>query len=348
MIFIFLGLCFLIFWSFLQARKNLSGTFLNIQNDWAKVQKGSFIKKFFIYLGFVVLSLSPHQTRLTGIALAGRHLWTARWTLLFISLSSMAVLFWAGLLSFSFQIPGGLLLFAGFGAVLIPKKWSSFISFLWFVFFLGVFLHSLETTLKMGAFLNQEVLFQEFTFLIADNRLLSVLTWLFVSMLITFFIPYEGWSWVFSVLALSMGIMGFSVAMGFIIGESLGATLVFLKLVKKEAPDFFRIALEYFLMTAFASVSFLFFYGFLKSELQVLSFLGSGTLPEKMTWFLLGALAWSGYATFLTLIWGHFKAKSSHSGSMTAQNTAQWHERGGILPTFVQDIFSLSQKQKDQ
>ncbi len=348
MIFIFFGLCFLIFWSFLQARKNLAATFLKIQNDWAQDQSDSFVKKFLIYLGFVVLSLSPHQTRLTGIALNGRHLWKPRWSLLLISLSSMAVLFWAGLLSFSFQIPGGLLLLAGFCAVIIPKKWSSFISFLWFVFFLGVFLHSLETTLKMGAFLHQELLFQELTFLIADNRLLSVLTWMFVSILITFFIPYEGWSWVFSVLALSMGIMGFSVAMGFIIGENLGASLVFLKLVKKDAPDFFRVALEYFLMTALAAVSFLFIYGFLKSEWQVLSFLGSGTLPEKMSWFLLGALAWSGFATFLTLVWGHFKAKASHSGSMTHQNTAKWHESGKILPTFVQDIFSLSQKQKDQ
>lgn len=348
MIFIFLGLCFLIFWSFFQARKNLSATFLKIQKDWAQDQSEFFIKNFFIYFVFVVLSLSPHQIRLTGIALTGRHLWKSRWSLLFISLSSMAVLFWAGLLSFSFQMPGGLLLLAGLGAVIIPKKWSSLISFLWFVFFLGVFLHSLETTLKMGAFLHQELLFQEFTFLIADNRLLSVLTWLFVSMLITFFIPYEGWSWIFSVLALSMGIMGFSVAMGFIIGESMGASLVFLKLVKKDAPDFFRIALEYFLMTTLAAVSFLFIYGFLKSEWQVLSFLGSGTLPEKMTWFLLGALAWSGYATFLTLIWGHFKSKATHSGSMTTQNTVKWHESGGILPTFVQDIFSLSQKQKDQ
>ena len=162
MIFIFLGFLFLVFWSFAQARKKLNETFLKIQKIWAEGDGGSFFHRFLLCIGFAVLSASPHQSRLTSVALLGRRQWNTRWALFLICLSSLAVLFWAGILSLTFQWPGGFFMLAGFLALLLPKKWSSLTSFLGFIFFLGLFLHSIENTLRMSSFLNQEPSFQDF------------------------------------------------------------------------------------------------------------------------------------------------------------------------------------------
>ncbi len=347
MVFIFLGLCFLAFWAFGQAREKLSLTFLKVQKDWAQGEGGSFIKRFLICWGFVVLSLSPHQVRLTGVALLGRGQWNTRWAFVLICLSASAVLFWAGMLSGLFQWPGGFLLVAGAGAVIVPKRWPALISFLWFIFFLGLFLHSMETALRMSSYLSQEALFQEVSFLLADNRLISVLSWLVLSVLITIFLPFEGWSWIFSGLGLSLGVMGLNVAVGLIIGESVGAALVFLRVIRKDAPAFKKMAFEYFAVVAASAVIYLVAFGFFKSELYDLYSLGGGPLPEKMAWLLICALAWSGTATLITLVWGHFKALSPLKGSISEETAEKWQQNGGILPTFVQDLFSLSQKRKD-
>ena len=348
MIFIFLGFLFLVFWSFAQARKKLNETFLKIQKIWAEGDGGSFFYRFLLCIGFVVLSASPHQSRLTSVALLGRKQWNTRWALVLICLSSFAVLFWAGILSLTFQWPGGFFMLAGFLALLLPKKWSSLISFLGFIFFLGLFLHSIENALRMSTFLNQDPSLQDFYFLLSDNRLFSVLSWLLVSALITLFLPFEGWAWIFSILGLSMGVMGLNVAVGFVVGESLGAGLVFWRVIRKSAPDFKNLALEYFLINLLTAVIFLFAYGLLKSEFYDLSSLSSGPLPERIAYFLICALAWSGGATLIALVWGHFKALTAHKGTISAESVAQWQENGGILPTFVQDLFSLSQKPKDQ
>ena len=348
MIFIFFGFFFLIFWSFSQARGRLEATFLGIQKNWAQDHSPSFIKNFLHCLGFAVLSASPHQARLTGIALTGMQKRSWRWSLCLISLSAMAVLFWAGFLSMTFQWSGGVLLLAGFGALLIPKKWPSLISFFWCLFFLGLFLHSMENTLRMSSFLSQETKAQDIFLILSDNRLPAVLGWLLFSAMITVFLPFEGWAWIFSVLGLSMGVMGLNVALGFVIGESLGATFVFWRVVRKQAPDFKKITLEYLSLHFFAAAIFLIVFGWLKSEFYEMSILNSGPLSEKIVLFLICALAWSGLVTVFALVWGHFKALKAQGGSLPGSSAAQWQQNQGILPTFVQELFSLSQIGKDQ
>lgn len=348
MIFIFLGFFFLIFWSFSQAREKLEATFLRIQKNWVQDNSPSFIKHFLHCLGFAVLSASPHRARLTGIALSGMQKRPWRWSLCLISLSAMAVLFWAGFLSLTFQWSGGVLLLAGFGALLIPKKWPSLISFFWSLFFLGLFLHSMENTLRMSSFLTQEVKAQDIFLVLSDNRLPAVLGWLLFSAIITVFLPFEGWAWIFSVLALSMGVMGLNVALGFVIGESLGAAFVFWRVVRKQAPDFKKIILEYLSLHFFAAAIFFIVFGWLKSEFYEMSSLSSGPLSEKIILFLICALAWSGLITILSLVWGHFKALKANGSTLSAGSAAQWQQNQGILPTFVQELFSLSQMGKDQ
>ena len=348
MIFIFLGFFFLIFWSFSQAREKLGTTFLAVQKNWAQEISESFFKRLLLCLGFAVLSSSPHRARLTSVALNGRKQWPLCWSLSLISLSSMAVLFWAGFLSMTFQWSGGVLLTAGFGALIFPKRWPSLISFFWCLFFLGLFLHSMENTLRMSSFLSQEVNAQDIFFVLSDNRLPAVLGWLLFSAVMTVFLPFEGWAWIFSVVGLSMGVMGLNVAIGFVIGESIGAAFVFWRVVRKQAPDFKKMIFEYFMIHIFAAASFIFIFGLLKSEFYEMSNLNTGPLSEKIVWFLICALTWSSLVTGVSLVWGHFKAQRLPGGSMSADSAAQWQDHQGILPTFVQELFSLSQNGKDQ
>ncbi len=348
MIFIFFGFFFLIFWSFSQARGKLETTFLGIQKNWAQDNSSTFFVRFFHCFGFAVFSASPHRTRLTSVALCGMKRWPWRWSLCLISLSPMAVLLGAGFLSMTFQWPGGVLLLAGLGALLIPKKWPSLISFFWCLFFLGLFLHSMENTLRMSSFLSEDANAQDIYFILSDNRLPAVLGWLIFSAVITVFLPFEGWTWIFSVLGLSMGVMGLNVALGFVIGESLGAAFVFWRVVRKQAPDFKKVIFEYLGVHFIAAGFFLFVFGLLKSEFYEISSLSSGPLSEKIALFLICALAWSGLVTVLSLVWGHFKALKVQAGRISADTASQWQQNQGILPTFVQGLFSLSQMGKDQ
>ncbi len=348
MIFIFFGFFFLIFWSFAQAREKLGLTFLGVQKGWAHEKNESFLRRFLICFGFAVLSASPHRVRLTSVALAGMKYWDGLWSLCLISLSSLAVLFWAGFLSMTFQWPGGVLLLAGFAALLFPKKWPSLISFFWCLFFLGLFLHSMENTLRMSSFLSQEANAQELFLILSDNRLAAVLAWLLFAAVMTVFLPFEGWAWMFSVVALSMGVMGLNVAVGFVIGESLGAAFVFWRVVRKQAPDFTKIIFEYLIVHLLAAVFFLMAFGILKSEFYEMSSFSTGPLPEKIAGFVICALAWSGLVTVLSLVWGYYRAGKAQECRMSASSAAQWQQNQGILPTFVQELFSLSQTGKDQ
>jgi hypothetical protein len=351
-----LGFCFLVVWAFYQSREKLASTFLLIQTHWLPPSGMAFRPFFFRALGLALLSGSPQRVRLTGMAMLQSGKWSLRWALLFLCFSSLGVIVWVGMLSLAFQLAGGyLLLFGAFGA-LCKKRLPSLAAFFWFLFFLGLFLFATESAVRMSTFLVQEESYQDFIFLLSDNRLPAVLLWLLCSALVTFMFEVEAWSWIFSVLGLSAGIMGINVAVALIVGESLGWALLFLRLHWRLDAAYRKLAIQYFLVNLIAALVFFIAYGWSRSEFIFISSASGSPLQERIILLLGWGLIWSAGLTAVSMVWGHFQSSSralrAEPGRLSSDTASAglkvWLEKGWILPTFVQSSFSLSQMGKDQ
>lgn len=230
---------------------------------------------------------------------------------LFSSSQTLFSFFWMMLcLALFLEVSGWILVGVGlvlFMAGYIPRvKNSPFVTWLGSFVYFGLILFFLELAFKNSGLLMQYLLDSELVFFLTIDSVANWVGVVFVSGLIGFFVPIQGWSFVLSYLLYINSQASFLIFVFMVIGELLGTTLSLMVYVrswdpfyKKKTFGLFISVIGYLIACAFGALTWRYYFslGASYNQLFLLKWIYLGTL-----FLLLAGL----YVTVMT--WGHFAA----------------------------------------